>query len=287
MRVLLAGATGLVGQEVLALLLAEGHWVRTLSRDTGRAQSLRGRVADVRVADATLPHALDGSCDGIDVVVSTLGAPVARNGAEKRSFAAVDVVANLALLAEAKRAGVRRFVYLSVFSQPKYEHTAYVQAHLQVESALAASGLAFTVVRPTGIFGAFTEFLTLARRGRVPVIGSGAALTNPVHEREVALAVIRGLQDAAPRAIDLGGPETLSRRAIALLAFAALQRPARLIAMPVLVMGWIAALYGLVNQRMGEFLRFVIAASTSDCVAPSQGTLRLSEYLAERAARER
>jgi uncharacterized protein YbjT (DUF2867 family) len=285
MKVLLAGATGLVGMEVLQLLHEAGHAVRTLSRDPERAKSVRPYAEDVRVLDATQEGALSGICDGIDVVISTLGAPVTPKAKERRSFKKVDTIANVALVAEAKAAKVRRFLYLGVYGGPIYEDTAYVQSHALVEKALVESGLSHTVVRPTGLFGAFAEFVTMARKGPVPVIGSGAAQTNPVHERDVAEVIMRSL-DAAPQIVDVGGPDVLTRREIVELSFRTIERRPRPLAMPAWFMGLVAAILRLFHPRMCEFLRFVILASTNPCVAPKVGTRHLAPYLSQVAQRE-
>lgn len=68
-RVLVAGGSGLIGREVVALLKSRGCFVRTLSKDPRRAKVLESIAHEVRVADATRPLGLSGVCDGIDVVV--------------------------------------------------------------------------------------------------------------------------------------------------------------------------------------------------------------------------
>ncbi len=126
-------------------------------------------IADeVRLADATDPSAVAGVCDDVEIVVSALGAPVSPSGVGRRSFAEVDVRANLNLLAEARTAGTRRFVYVGVYTEPVCAQTAYVGAHARVEEALRSSGLEHGLVRTTGIFGALVELLPMARRVRVP-----------------------------------------------------------------------------------------------------------------------
>jgi uncharacterized protein YbjT (DUF2867 family) len=284
MNILVAGASGLIGREVVRRLAAGGHAVRTLSQNPERAASLRAFTSDIRIADATQPGALANLCEGIEVVVSTLGAPVLP-GAARRSYAAVDVAANRALLDEARRAGVRRFVYLGVFTTPAYAHSAYVRAHAEVERLVRASGLEYGFVRTTGVFGALSELVTMARRGPVPLIGDGRATTNPIHETDVAEAVERAVAAAGSTEESLGGPETLSRRRIAELAFAACGKRSRVMALPVWLMRLIGWLYGLVNRRMADLLAFVIPASTRDCVAPSVGTRLLAPYFEQVAKR--
>ncbi len=278
MRVLVAGASGVVGREVVELLMQRGHYVRTLSKDQARAAALRSIADDVRLADATDASAIAGIGADIEVVVSALGAPVSPSGVGRRSFAEVDERANLNLLAEAQRAGVRRFVYVGVYTEPVYAHTAYVSAHSRVEQALRDSGLETGFIRTTGVFGALLELLPMARKGPVPVIGDGSATTNPIHERDVAEAVLRAIEAAGSSDVEVGGPETLTRRQIAEAAFAALSLPPRFITMPVWLMQVIGWLYGLFNRRMGELLRFAILVSTHHCVAPAAGQQRLREY---------
>lgn len=285
MKVLVAGASGLIGREVVRLLVEAGHGVRTLSQNRARAEPLRALTSDVRIADATADGALHDVCEGIDVVVSALGAPVLPGGNSRRSFGDVDRAANERLLAEATAAGVRRFVYVGVYTTPAYANTAYVRAHSEVERQIQSSGLEHGFVRTTGVFGALAELVNMARKGPVPLIGDGSAKTNPVHELDVAEAVVHAVLAAGSTNVELGGPETLTRRRIAELAFQACHETPRLIALPVWLMRGIAWCYGIVNRRMSELLAFVIRASTTDCVATPRGTRALGAYFEEVAAR--
>jgi len=285
MKILVAGASGLIGGEVVRLLKERGHYVRTLSRDPARAAKLKAVANDVRLGDATLPGTLDGVCDGIECVVSALGAPVSPSAKGARSFADVDLAANLALLVEAKRAGVRRYVYVGVHTEAAYAGAAYVRAHTEVEKAVIELGLEYGFVRPTGVFGSLAELVAIARKGPLPLIGSGEAMTNPVHETDVAEAIMTAVTAGASCEIDIGGPETMTRRQIAELAFVSLGRQPRLLAVPVWVMRAAALLYGLVNRRMGEFLPFVILVSTNACVAPATGSSRLKPYFEQEVRR--
>lgn len=285
MKILVAGASGLVGREVVALLRRRGHAVRTLSRTQANAEALRALTDDVRLADATDATTLSGVCDGVDVVFSAVGAAVAMRHADRRGFRELDLAANVNLLAEAQRAGVRRFVYVAAHVEPAYRDTAYVQAHEEVVRALRESGLSFAVVRPTGIFGALSDFVTMAARGRVPLVGDGAARTNPVHQADVAEACVRAIESDDP-ALDLpvGGPDVLSRKEIALLAFDAVGKRPRLLRAPALLLRIAAWLIGLVDRRRGQLFEFVTAVSITDCVAPAVGTRRLADFFRERSS---
>jgi hypothetical protein len=108
-------------------------------------------------------------------------------------------------------------------------------------------------------------------------------MTNPVHEIDVAEAIMTAVTAGASCEIDIGGPETMTRRQIAELAFISLNKRPRLLTAPVWVMRIAAWLYGLVNRRMGEFLRFAILASTNSCVATAIGNRQLKPYFEREA----
>lgn len=284
-RVLVAGATGAVGSELVDLLRGAGHFVRALSRDPERSRKLAPRVDEVRLGDPVAnPASIAGVCDGIDVVVSCLGAPVTMNLTERRSFSRLDVAANLALLADAKRAGVKRFVYLACHTEPGFVHTRYVRAHERVAAAIAASGLDYTIVRPTGIYSAFADLLSMANKGPLPLIGDGKTETNPIHPHDVALGVLSVLA-SGPRDLPLGGPDTMSRTETLALAFAALGKPARFRRVPPFVMRFVALLLTWFHPRLSELIEFFAAVSTSRSLAPTVGTRRLSDYYRDLAAR--
>jgi uncharacterized protein YbjT (DUF2867 family) len=286
MKILVAGASGLIGWETLGLLKTAGHHIRSLSRDPGRAARLSAVADEVRLADAKAPRSLEGVCDSIDVVVSALGAPVSPASFARNSYLETDLAANLALLSVARTAGVRRFVYVSVHIEPSYAETRYARAHTDFEDALRSSGLEYGIVRPTGVFGTFLQMLPMARLGVIPLIGDGRALSNPIHERDVAACIVDlALGPGTQAELDAGGPEVLTRRAIAELAFRAVLKKPRLPTSPPEIARFSAAMIGLVNPRSRDFIDFITLASTHDCVAPVRGQQRLGPYFEARSSR--
>ncbi|WP_437678908.1 SDR family oxidoreductase [Sorangium sp. So ce131] len=279
-RILLAGATGAVGIELLRLLRAQGRFVRTLSRTRQNAARVYGLASEVVVADAVEPGALAGVLEGITTVVSCLGASVALTLRERRSYHDVDVVANTHLLEASKRAGVKRFVYLSAHPGPGYAHTRYLSAHLGVEERIRASGLAFSFVRPTGVYTALGDLIAMARVGLGAVAGDGLARTNPVHPVDVAEALAEVI-DGGPAVLPVGGPDVMTRDDVARLAFEATGKQARLLHVPPGVFRVMSALLTGIHPRLSDLLEFVAAVMTSDSVAPARGTRPLRAWFAE------
>jgi|GEM_PF-451981 len=254
-RILLAGASGTVGFELLKLLKTHGYWVRTLSHSPVRAEQLKPLADEVECADAAKPDALADVCRNIEVVISCLGASVNMNSRDRRSFHAVDFVSNMNLLAEGQRSQISRFVYLSAFTTPDYEHTAYIQAHEAFVQRLRQSGLGHSVVRPTGIYSVFADFVRMAKKGFLPLIGNGQARTNPVHPIDVAQVLAESVL-TGPQDIPIGGPEILSRCDIAAAAFQAIGKKPRFVKMPPEIFSWSAKLLHWWNPRLSELIAF-------------------------------
>lgn len=274
-NILLAGATGAIGHEVLRLLRDQDFFVRSLSRSPKNAERIRSLASEVVLADATHAESLGEALKDIDVVVSCLGANVSLSLQERRSFQVVDVLANSNLLDAAKRFGVKRFVYLSAHAGPGYDHTRYMRAHLDVEERIRASGLSFSFVRPTGVFSALGDLVTMARMGFGSVAGDGQAKANPIHPLDVAELLAEAVMEG-PETIEAGGPEVLTREEVMRVAFEAVGKKPRIFHVPAWVFKMNSAMMGLFHPRLSDMLEFVAYVATTDSVAPIRGkrTLR-------------
>src|SRR5688572_30703443 len=165
-RILLAGATGMLGRHICSQLQQRGDRVRALVRRPAPGFS------DLVLADLQSPASLEGACAGITTVISCAGASMSlKRRRERASFPDVDFAGNSNLLEEAKRAGVKKFVYVSVAPAGNADKTIYVRSHEQFIEKLRESSIEYTVVRPTGFFGFYAEALARAKRGTALVLG--------------------------------------------------------------------------------------------------------------------
>jgi len=212
--VLVAGATGVLGLKICELLVGGGHSVRGLVRPTA-AVDRRARLRDLGVeqleGDLERPETLVRAVDGAAAVVTTASSfPM-----DPRPDAVehVDRDGTIALVDAAAAAGTGRFVFVS-FRHIPYEFP-FQDAKRAAERALAASGLDYTILRPTSFmevwFGAALGFDVAA--GRVQVYGPGTAPMSWISSDDVALFVLWALKaDAARNAVvELGGPDALSQ----------------------------------------------------------------------------
>jgi uncharacterized protein YbjT (DUF2867 family) len=275
-RVLVAGATGYLGGYVAQEFKSRGYFVRALARSPGKLDCIRNALDDIVQAEVTRPETLEGVCDGIDYVFSSVGITRQR---DKLSFQDVDYQGNKNLLTVAQRAGVEKFIYVSIFGGPRLLHLEIVKAHEDFVAELRASGMDHVVIRPTGFFSDMGEYLEMARKGRVYLIGAGQNRINPIHGADLAVSCVDAV-DGTAEEVEVGGPEVLSHREIAALALRSIGKPLRISSLPVWVMRSLTWLTRLFDKHRGELLAFFTTAMTSDGVAPAVGKHRLEEHFA-------
>jgi uncharacterized protein YbjT (DUF2867 family) len=282
-RVLVAGATGYLGGFVTKEFRRRGHFVRALARSPDKLKGMEDEVDEIVVGEVTKPETLRDICDGMDVVFSSIGITRQKDGL---TFKDVDYQGNRNLLEVAQEAGVEKFIYTSVFRGPELLHLDIVKAHEDFVTVLKASGVPYAIIRPNAYFSDMGEYLTMATRGRVYLIGDGTNRVNPIHGADLAQVCVDAL-DNGRREIDVGGPEILTHREIAGLALRAVGNRERITSVPVWVMRGVVSLTRAFNRHQGELLAFFTEAMTQDSVAPRAGRRTLADEFQRLASAER
>lgn len=215
--VLVTGAHGFIGSHLVDEFLARGTRVRGLVSPWGKLDNLAGAETstdfEIVRADVTDPQSLDGVCEGIEAVVHA-AARVADWGPWP-AFERVNVGGTKALLREAKRAGVRRFVLVSSVAVHRYRgfrdadpravprdggSMPYGRSKILAEDAVLAADLEGVVVRP-GLwpFGPrdpnLARLADAVRRGALPLVDGGRAVINTATIGNL----VRGLRLAVER----------------------------------------------------------------------------------------
>jgi NADH dehydrogenase len=207
--ILLTGATGAIGGELLPQLLESGEDVRTLVRDPRRLGPHR---VDVQIAlgDLADPFSMRHAMRGVDTVIH-LAATI--RDQSRGTIEELNGLATLRLLRSAERAGVKRFVFFSAMNATGFQRTRFFRAKAIAERAVLASPLDSTVFAPSIVYNPGDPWLglldRLSRLPAVPVSGSGRARYQPIWARDVAECVVSSLSNGAGR-FELAGPETLT-----------------------------------------------------------------------------
>lgn len=269
-----------MGRSVVEQLLERGHEVEVIVRSRPLPDELSARVRATHRADALEASTLEGLFDGAEVVFSCVGASLSSSLRGFWGYGRVDVPANRNLVDAAVAAGVRRFAYVSLAKASDLPSIDYLDAHERVVELLGEADIEPAVVRPTGFFSAFEQYLGLARRGFVPVFGDGTAKTNPIADEEVARACVAAIEGERDE-IECGGPDVLTRAEIVAMAIAAVGR-----GRPLRVPAWMGRLGAVCttpfHPRLAALSRFLVEVGTRDLVAPAYGQARLVDHFRAR-----
>jgi uncharacterized protein YbjT (DUF2867 family) len=213
--ILLTGATGVVGGEVLPALLDAGHQVRTLVRDPRKLGEHRVDV-QISLGEIGDPFALRHAMRGVDTVIHLAATIRDQPGG---TIEEVNGLATARLLRSAERAGVERFIFFSAMGATTFQRTRFFRSKALAERAVRASPLVSTVFAPSIIYRPGDPWITLLERfsllPAVPVSGSGDARYQPIWARDVARCVAGSLDGGGSNPgtngrYELAGPELLT-----------------------------------------------------------------------------
>jgi NADH dehydrogenase len=197
MNLAITGGTGFVGRAIVRQAEAAGINVLHVPRPALSHPDL-------------LPDILAGS----NAVIHLVGI-IAERG--ENTFERAHVETTRSILAGAAAAGIRRFIHMSALGTRPGARSRYHQTKWRAEEAVRASSLAWTIFRPSVIYGPEDKSInTLARMIRlapfVPVLGSGKSLIQPVAVEVVAASFLAALRNdaSAGKTYDLCGPTVVS-----------------------------------------------------------------------------
>jgi uncharacterized protein YbjT (DUF2867 family) len=236
----------------------------------------------VFIGHPTDPATLDGLFDGADAAFSSIGV---RSFKRRPTFRDVDQAANLNLVEAAERAGVPRFVFVSVLHAAQLRNQSpLLDAREQVVDRLRRGPMKATIIRPTGFFNDLAAFLGMAERGRIWLIGDDQTRINPIHGADLADVIAEAL--ASDDTIDrtVGGPDVLSQADIATAAFDATGRPPRVTRVPSRLVHAIGRIISPINPNAGANLQMFALMGQRDMVGDPVGSHHLTEEFNARCA---
>lgn len=281
--VLVAGATGYLGKFAVQAFKQRGYRVKVLTRSRERlgepgpftAPALTAADMDeVFVGELTRPETLAGVMDGVDWVFSSVGISRQRDGL---TFEQVDYQCNRNLIDLCAGSGVTRFIYVSMQGAGEIGHLAITQAHERVVADLAASGLEYRIVRPCGYFSDMGVLYDMARKGRAFLVGEGNNRMNPIHGRDLAHVCVDAAEGDTVE-VEAGGPDIMTQREAAELAFEVAGNPARITVVPIWLARGLVQCIALLSTQFGDLAEFIVTAGEIDGVGPRRGSTTLRSY---------
>ena len=282
-RVLIAGATGYLGKYAVQAFKQAGYHVRVLTRSKERLYEAGPFTApgltqedldEVFVGEITQPETLSGLMDDIDLVFSCVGISRQRDGL---TFEQVDYQCNKNLIDLCEPSGVSRFTYVSMQGAENIMDLAITQAHEKVVEALKQSSLDYRIVRPCGYFSDMGVLYDMASKGRVYLVGDGHNKMSPLHGRDLAQACVE-ISEGSELEVEVGGPETMTQREAAVLAFDVAGKPVKVTVIPMWLARGLVKVIGVLSTQFGDLAEFIVTAGEIDGVGPPRGTMTLRAY---------
>lgn len=218
MKIVLAGAYGKLGSDILKELLKEKHEVIAADMIEREIEGVDKSAYSYRKLDVTNAQALKGLCDGADAVITTVG--LTATSATVTNYD-IDYKGNLNLLNEAKAAGVKKFVYISVIKADKAPDVPMLHAKYLLEEELKKSGIDYVIHRPTGYFYDIVKvFRPMIEKGKVQLLGKEPVHANVIDTPDFAEFIVKHIGDTNV-IYNVGGKETWSYEEIAKMCFEA------------------------------------------------------------------
>ncbi len=250
MRVLVTGGSGFVGNWVVAELLARGHQVRALLRPGSEKKLKAAEQVEVVPGEVMSPETVARAAAGCEAAIHLVGI-IREFPGRGITFERLHYEATVTVLEAARAAGVWRYLQMSALGARPAPADPYHTTNHRADEYVRLSGLAYTIFRPSVIYGPEDQSLNLfARQLRsfpvYPVIGDGRYELQPVPVWTVAQAFARALElpDTENRLYEVGGPEPLTFNEIIDTLAAVLGRRVVKIHLPVWTMRLAAGMFG-------------------------------------------
>ncbi len=273
-KVLVAGATGYLGQYLVKELKERGFWVRVLIRKEDQKEKFNN-VDDFFLGQITEPDSLKGVTNNIDWIFSTIGITRQKDGL---TYMDVDYQGNSNLLKEALIDGVKSFQYISAINGDKLRYLKIFEAKERFVDKLRSSGINYCVLRPNGFFSDMRDFLNMAKGGRVYLFGDGNFKLNPIHGEDLAKvcvdSMVKGIEEDT-----VGGMDILSQNELAELALKAWEKPIKISHLPDWTRRFIIWLLRTFTSSITYGpIEFFLTAMADDNIASQFGTKKLEHF---------
>jgi len=273
-KVLVGGATGYLGKFITQELVDKGFDTKIVVRNKENV-SIEAPNLEVLELQVTKPEMLRDVCNDVDTVISTIGITRQKDNV---TYMDVDYQANVNLLNEARRSGVRKFIYVSVLNGDKLRHLKLGAAKERFVDYLKNSGLEYSIIRPNGFFSDMSDFLKMASGGTVFLFGDGTLKLNPIHGKDLANEIVKTIEKDETE-ITIGGPDLLSQNEIAELALKAYGKSIRIVHLPDVIRKLILwTLRIFTSQKTYGALEFFMTTMVMDMQAPKYGSHRLETF---------
>ncbi len=212
--VLVTGATGFVGSNIIKELVIQGYKVRGLVHSQKNLGRLKGLPVETISGDITDLDSLKRPFEGIQYLLSCVGIIYESKFA---NFDSIHVLGTKNLVEMALQNKVQHFVHISALGTRPNAVSRYHQSKYKGEQIIINSGLTYTIFRPSILFGPEDDFVNrfakmLKYNPVFPLIGEGKSKLQPVYIKDLAKCVVASLKtiETKNKIIEIGGPQAMT-----------------------------------------------------------------------------
>lgn len=235
MKVLVTGGTGFIGTHLCAELAERGHEVTALSRTPTDADLPDG--VETAIGDVTARDSLDHALEGQDVVVNLVSLSPLFKPTGGKTHTEVHLRGTENVVDAAEDHGLRKIVQMSGLGADPNAPTEFLSTKGRAEEVVQDSDLAWTIVRPSVVFGDGGEFISFTKLLTTPYVaglpGGGSTRFQPIWVEDLVPMVADCIEDEHDgETYEIGGPEVLSLADVTRLAYRAEGKSVRILPIP-------------------------------------------------------
>ena len=287
MTVLIAGGSGILGTRVVRLLAEGAIPMRILTRDPARAQHLAGDHVEIVAGDVRDREAVTRAMAGARTVISAIQGFSGTGGDNPQT---VDWQGNRNLIDAAKAGGVEHMILVSVQGAAPDHPMELFRMKYRAEQELRASGLAWTIIRPTASMETWAKIVgePLIKTGKTQVFGRGTNPINFVSAGDVARFVALAVADPAMRGevVEVGGPENLTMEQFAQSFEAVTGKAGKIGHVPLPMMRLMAVLLRPLKPTIARQIQAGVVMDTQDMTFDATETARRYPAIAQTSLAE-
>jgi uncharacterized protein YbjT (DUF2867 family) len=214
--ILVTGATGYIGSHLVKQLVSQGERPRCLVRNASKAASILSTdKVELAQGNTTTSSSLTTAVEGIDTIIHAAFMTADRKQTHGNRYEEINVQGTNNLIRVAREAGVKRIIEISGLGTKPDKPGSYMQGRYLAENLLMDSDLAWTIIRPSVVFGHDAPFIKgltdlILSSPVLPLIGGGKIMFQPIYVEDVVTVIIKVL--ATPdrtngKIYTIGGPE--------------------------------------------------------------------------------
>jgi NADH dehydrogenase len=268
--VLVAGASGQLGQVIAKKLLAAGVPVRALARHREKLAPLSALGAEIAATDLLDLAGLTEACRGVSQIVATANNNMGKGATSPMR---IDLTAYQNLCAAARNTGVRRLLYVSFRGVAPDVEVDIFRLKWYIEDAIRRSLVPHVILRPTAFMDIWIDELIaggIRKNGVTVLFGDGRAVANYIAVKDVAEFVVKILarEDVVNEHVEIGGPSNISFNDLATLVERRLGSSGKRRHVPVLAMKLLSRVVKPFNEVAARMMTLGHYAATRSVPFP-------------------